>query len=159
MKTWWNNLAVREQKILLAGGILLLLILCYTVIWHPFTQSVKDLRETNANQQTLLVWMKNQLPEFQSLSKRQQASTVKDSRSLLSIVESALQTGSIAPYAAELTQGNDQKINVHFAMVPFNDLLLWLDKLNNKFNIQVGQIAIERTDSDGLITAQVMLQN
>ncbi len=140
MRDWFESLEAREQMFVGAGGVLVLLILLYGLIWVPFDNRHDQLAVDAAN------WQRS-LAELQTLKgalARQQRSGGSGS------VRSSNQTPVVIVDQTSRARGLDRAlkrsqpttstgIRVEFENVAFDDLVLWLGDLSSQHGLVVQQ--------------------
>ena len=57
LQIWWHGISPREQRLVAVGGGILLLGLCYWVIWQPVANRIDERERQVANQQQTLAWL------------------------------------------------------------------------------------------------------
>lgn len=162
MKNWWLTLSSSERSMLLVSAILMMAFLFYMFIWSPFSEKVFQLQTDVHNNQLLLRWMEQRVPELEKLKhaqvKSNEIKTVKkENISLLTLLEQTLKNGSLAYLTPTLKQTIKKQVKVDFKEVPFNNLILWLYKLKDKYAVDVLQINMHATDKAGYIKTDILL--
>ena len=72
MNAWWSGLAPRERRILLLGGLALVLILAWVAIWEPLVQGRSALRSEVARMSAEAVWMEQASDEVRRRARLEQ---------------------------------------------------------------------------------------
>lgn len=142
VQVWWQGITAREQRLVLIGGILLLIGLCYWSLWQPLNNRIAERERQVQNQQQTLVWLKEKGQEvlaMQGGSDRQ----IDTSGTLEGVVNRTAFNHKIK--IARL-QPQGQELQVWIDTVPFDDLLLWLATLVEQHGIAVQIIEIARED-------------
>ncbi|WP_416306892.1 type II secretion system protein GspM [Neptunicella sp. SCSIO 80796] len=125
----YKQLSEREQRIVLIGGIVLILFLFYALIWSPLTQSVQQGRIAVQEQQKLLNWVQANANKAIQLKRGGSANRPGFSGSLPQAINQLAQRHSIA-IARMQPQGDTLQIWVDQA--PFNDIISWLKAIEDK---------------------------
>lgn len=151
LKQRYKQLSEREQRIVLIGGIVLIIFLFYALIWSPLQQSVQQGRNAVSSQQKLLTWMQANANKAIQLRRGGSTNRPTFTGSLPQAVNQLAQRYQIA-IARMQPQGDTLQIWVDQA--PFNDTIAWLKSIEDKgINIldvdfaevnQPGQIKIRR---------------
>ena len=58
LQSWWQGITAREQRLVVAGSILLLVGLFYWSVWHPLDNRIAERERQVQNQQQTLAWLK-----------------------------------------------------------------------------------------------------
>ena len=56
MKDWFDNLDIREKRILIIGVVVLFFALTYLLVWEPFIKKTAALEKSNLENAALVVW-------------------------------------------------------------------------------------------------------
>ena len=54
MKAWWQQLNIREQRLVLVMSVLVSVFILYGLIWQPLNESINKQQSTLERQQDLL---------------------------------------------------------------------------------------------------------
>lgn len=156
LKTWWQERSFREQKNLKIGGIVIALLLGYFILWQPLDEAIatkKTLRETT---QATFIWMQQADARLQSLNPSEKMPAF-NARSPLASIQEALEQLAISDTPSELTQTEPHKIRLHFETVGFDALIALLTQLWETNRIAVEKIKITKTNTAGVVQAEIML--
>ncbi|QKT03017.1 type II secretion system protein M [Ectothiorhodospiraceae bacterium 2226] len=158
LKEWWSTLGLRERRMLIGGGLVLAIVLPYGVVWAPLVDRNAALSERVEGQRAELLWMQQAAQQVQAA--RGAAPTARagaGEQSLLSLIDSTAKDG---PLGAALTrvQPEGQAVRVWLDNAPFDDLMLWLARLQEEYAVQVTNLAVERQQQAGRVGARVVLQ-
>lgn len=144
MKAWWQNLDIREQRLVAALGVMFAVFLFYTAIWQPLTDGIVEANKQLAKKQELLSWVKDNTALYQQA--KRSGGKSKSKGSLSSVVNT-----SAKQYKMNITriqpQGDD--IQVWIDNTSFTQLLFWLEHLANNESLQVKAIDISRGTDAG----------
>ena len=69
MKTWWQQLNLREQRLVMAMSAVITIFILYGLIWQPLNESIASSKLKIDRQQTLLTWVEESTQRYQ-LAKR-----------------------------------------------------------------------------------------
>lgn len=151
MKNYWQNLNEREQKLLIAGSVILVIYLIYSMVYLPITRTIKtNFLELQEKKQTL-GWMQNIETKY-VIKKRKNIS----SSELLSILAQQITHTSFRKYQYQLQQNGSGEIQLSFNEVPFNACIKWLESFSKQYAIKVKQITGEKTQTPGLVKLSVV---
>jgi len=70
MKDWFAGLEPRERLLVSGGGVVLLVLLLYLMIWEPIAGNYRALNDGVAEQKKTLAWMKQAAAELKLLQRR-----------------------------------------------------------------------------------------
>ena len=159
MMSWWQNLESRDRQILLVGGVLLIIILLYVMVWEPLDKSVRELDRGVDARRVTLQWMNEAATEIKSLQAgAQPVGEGLGGRSLLSVVDQAARQAGLGPSLKRVEPEDKDKVRVWMEKVPFDKLVTWTGGLTRQYGVTVNSIRIERLDDPGLVNARVTLE-
>ncbi|WP_421240337.1 GspM family type II secretion system protein ExeM [Aeromonas enteropelogenes] len=145
---WWHGITAREQRLVAAGGILLLIGLCYWSIWHPLNNRIAERERQVQNQQQTLAWLKEKGAEVIAMRGNQVVSA--DTGGTLEGTVNRTAFNHKIKIARLQPQGSE--LQVWIDTVQFDDLLLWLATLVEQHGVQIQVIEIAREDlAPGLV--------
>ncbi|MCW8919196.1 MAG: type II secretion system protein M [Gammaproteobacteria bacterium] len=156
MRHYWHNLQAREQRTLLLGGVVTLLLLLYGTVLDPFAQEMQRLEQRVAEDRELLAWMEQAAVQVKQL-RGSGAARRADGQSLLSLLDaSAKQSG----LGAALKQVKPEGVGVRlrFETAGFDALVGWLGRLAAEQGVGVTTLTLERLAQPGRVNATVVLE-
>ena len=146
IKTWWNGLILREQQLVGACAVVLVIGIFYWGIWTPISDAESDALKSLTAQKSTLSYVKQTANKIVGL--KQSGGQKGFSGSL-----SAAVTQSAKSYGLEITrmqpQGN--KIQVWMDEVPFDSLLGYLSELVQQKGLSLDNIDLAQSDTPGLV--------
>jgi len=157
MKEWWDNLVQREKMMVGSGGIVVGVFLLYIILWSPFTSHIERLNQDVEKQRSLLYWMQEKVPAILQRQAKSPKRSNASHTSLLSLLETSLIKGRISRWKAELSQGDDEEVQVKFKEVAFVDLTAWLHTLDEKNGVIVDKITLTPLVKSGLTQVDILL--
>lgn len=141
----WQQLNEREQRVLLCLIPVVIIFILYSFIWQPLNESVAKNEAKLARQQALLTWVEEN-------SARVKASSTSGRRaskgSATSIVN---RTAKQYQITISRIQAQGKGVQVWVDEVPFNTLLLWLERLSDQEGLNVSNIDLSVTDKSGVV--------
>jgi general secretion pathway protein M len=144
IKTWWQGLNLREQRLVLAMGSAFLIFLLYSLVWQPLNDNLAKTTKTLASRQALLTWVTDNTARYQSV--KSTASNKKSGGSLSSIIN---RTASQQQLTITRMQPQGEQLQVWLDSAPFTKLLVWLEHLANNEGLQVEAIDLAKGDNQG----------
>jgi len=159
IKSWWIHLSHREQRILTAGGVFLILFLLYLIIIQPVNAGLNNQINNIDAQKKLLSWMQKNVPELKSLRKSGDTRQTIPAGGLLSSVEQSLRQSQLSEAVTALEKNPDEtsqeSIQLKFDKVNFDRFMTWLINFWQTYDINISQISMTRTPAAGV--AQISL--
>lgn len=153
----YQALEVREQRILAAGGIVVLVTVLYLAVWEPLIglrQKARDeLDQARATAERLEILA----AQLGSESGERPTAVLGAGQSLLSVVDQAGKTGTLAKPLSRIQPDGDDTVRVWLEAVPFDALVRWIDELEKRYAIVVTTAEIE-SESAGVVNARLSLE-
>lgn len=145
IKAWFKGLSEREQKMVIAAGIVATVGIFYFAIYSPLTTAVEEQRTAVASDKELLVWVQEQSSRASIL--RQSSNQARFTGSLTQIVNQTTRTANI-PVARMQPQGDE--LIVYIDQVAFNNYLQWLANLERR-GVLILQSDVSEVDTQGFV--------
>jgi type II secretory pathway component PulM len=153
VKEWFAGLNQREQLSLFVLGIALVLYLLYMLAWAPLAQRREELAVQNESVGESLQRVDAMVSEIMRLREGGVASTAR--RNLTSLVNQS--TGRHGLQVSRLQPNSRGDIQVRLENAVFDDLLAWLDDVENREGLLVTEIAITRSGATGRVNATIRI--
>lgn len=153
MKEWFAGLNQREQMSLLALGIALALYLVYMVAWAPLAERRSALAVQNESVAQSLQRVDAMVSEIIRLREGGGASASR--RNLTALVNQS--TGRHGLQVSRLQPNSRGDIQVRLENAVFDDLLAWLNDVENREALLVTEIAITRSGNVGRVNATIRI--
>lgn len=147
MKAWWEQLAEREQQLLLGAGAVLVLALLYWGLWAPISGAAAMRAQQVTNAERELAWMKEQA-SLVIAAGPQASHGGGDGSSMTGLVNSLARSNNIS---ISRLQPQGQALQVWIDEVPWSNLLTWLETLKRDHGIVVNSVDLARGDSGGRV--------
>ena len=165
MKAWWNisrllkssSLSLREQYVVMMGGVISLVLLLIIFVWIPFTAHVQKLEQQVKYQRDLLTWMQSTAKAIEILQQPKSEDALASSQDLLSRIDQTIKTSPLHENLVQLAQTDQKKVKIKFLNVNFDNLIEWLTALWKADNIQVDELTINLMSS-GIVNADITLK-
>lgn len=145
MKTWWQQLNIREQRLVIVMSALVSVFILYSLIWQPMNEKIAASKLKLERQQSLLAWVQESTQRYQQAKSNGGGSS---GESLSSIVNRTSRTDEISITRMQ-PQGDD--LQVWIDEISFNQLLSWLEKLATQDGLQVKSIDLSKADQQGVV--------
>lgn len=160
MKQWYLSREPGERRTLLIGAVVLTIILLYTLGWLPLLNSIAQQKRTIVAQQETLQWMQGAAGEIIDLRSKQAPDRKEIARQpLLSVVESTARnitrTGGTLK---RIEPKGEDSVQVWLEQASFDQIILWLNKLQREAAIHVDTLTIEKQKTEGIVDARVTLK-
>lgn len=159
MNSWWAGLAPRERVILGGGGLLLVLVLIYLMIWEPLAKQREQVRADIRVLSADLAWMQQVATQVKRRGAQPDAQPAAGAagRSVLTLVEVSARAAGLQE-ALERVQPEGQGARLWFTETGFDALLNWLDELEQRQGLQVSQLSVDAGNAPGMVTARIKVE-
>lgn len=159
MKERWQQLAPREKQMLIVMGVVLAITLIYFMFWKPLKTGIEDGELRVKAQTRALAEIRKQAAEVRQLRASGAANrTVKDSSSLLGLIERSAKQKKIKRSLQKVQPEGERNVRLWMENVSFDQLISWLDLLSNQYGIQISEISLERSNEAGIVSGRILLQ-
>lgn len=145
MKTWWQQLNIREQRLVIVMSALISVFILYSVIWQPMNESIAKSKAKIDRQQALLTWVQENTQRYQQAKRNGGGSS---GESLSSIVN---RTSRIEKITITRMQPQGDDLQVWIDEISFNQLLSWLERLSVRDGLQVKSIDLSKAEQQGVV--------
>lgn len=159
LREWWNSLAARERKLLMAGGVVLVLALAWLLIWEPVQEGISEREQAINNQQALLGELRGMREEARSLRARNQSNGGGTRGDLLSLANASAREHGLGGAVQRVQPQGDDRVQVWLEQAAFDELVAWLGTLQFEHGVSVHNISLERHREPGRVNSRVSLQH
>ncbi|MFC3094093.1 type II secretion system protein M [Alteromonas sediminis] len=146
LKARFIALSEREQKLVVASGVAVVIALFYFIVWQPLNNAIETEQTKLKSQQSLLNWVTSRSQRAQLL-RASSATSGGFNGSLPQAVNTTTNRHNIAISRMQ-PQGDDLQVWIDEAA--FNDLLSWLQSLE-RMGVQIKQVDITDAEKSGHI--------
>ncbi|MDM3869755.1 type II secretion system protein M [Porticoccus sp. W117] len=150
----WQQFDRREQKILLAGGLIVALILIWWLLVKPLNAMVDNQQGVNVRLGSQLQEAHNLAAELKTLKATGSANI--DSNSLMRLVSNSARSHSLA--MSNFTPNSDNSVSLRFERAAFNNFVEWLNQMEGGHNAVVDNLSITPTGDSGVVKVSVRLR-
>lgn len=157
MKNKWHALSSREQKMIVFGGIFVLIFVLYVWVFAPLNARIAAANDTWQQQKNTLTFVSQTITRIQRLQQKGYRLPAQKV-ALLSTTEQVLSQHRLQPYLSKIAQPEPNTLTLNFDLVPFDGLISALKTLQFQHGIYVKQARIQKTDTPGLTRATVTLE-
>ncbi|MEO6078806.1 MAG: type II secretion system protein M [Steroidobacteraceae bacterium] len=149
---WYSALTLRDQRVLLIGGVVALLIALIGV-FLPLQRNLAKAREELQTQQADLDWMREVGPTLAAAGSGPLAVATPESLAVL-IDQSARESGLAKGIAGSQQAGNGA-LREQLQNVDFNSLAGWISRLSSQHGVRVEAATITSSNTPGIVNASV----
>lgn len=158
MKDWWQQLNLRQQRLLMLAGVVLLGVIVYVGLWEPLAESRQLERERVAEQQALHDWLNAVAPVAERLQREGDQAVDLGGRSLLGLTDSTVRAAGLAGSLSRIEPAGDGQVRVWLDNADFISTINWLQQLSLDYPIEVTHLGMDRAGNDGKVNVRLTLQ-
>ncbi|MGN6648762.1 type II secretion system protein GspM [Trinickia sp.] len=151
---FWEPRTAREKLLLTWGGVVLAVVIAYSVLWAPAQQGRAHLRETLPAMHRQIAQMTAQADEARALAPAAQG-VVPTGGALRDALQASLTQAGLATTQIRLT-GDAVQIDAKNAAFPA--WTMWLDGARKQFKVRVIELHATALKDDGQVDLTVSLQ-
>ena len=160
MKDWFESLETRERLFVAFGGVVVVLSLLYGLVWAPLDRNHTALEADVQNWQRALAELRPLRVNAGNPGQSQPAAIIGIQQSPIIIVDQTLSSRGLDRYRRRSQPTANNGIRVEFENVAFDELVLWLGDLSERYamHVQAGSFSIGSRDASGRINATLTLE-
>lgn len=156
LRTWYEGLMPRERRLVIAGGVFLVLLVFYLAVVSPLSAAhTRLMRDVQAKRQ-LLAYINNAAPRLEAQSGGS-AGHLPPGQSVFAALSSAIQSSPISSAVQRLEQSSDGGVRLTLSGARFDDLATWLDSIQKRDGIVATRANIEQANDPGTVNATLTL--
>ncbi|MCX7556557.1 type II secretion system protein M [Xanthomonadaceae bacterium JHOS43] len=157
LRSFWAGLSPRDRRMLIGGGIALAIILAWLMIWEPLREARDAARIRVAAASTDLATMRAAAPQLRALAGSGQEGS-RDTRSLLALVDATARASGVGEALLRVEPISGDQVRVYFEGAGFDALVVWLEELESRQGVSLGDVSINRAAGVGRVDARLSLQ-
>ena len=152
MREWYENLADREKRFVLIGGVGALVLLLLGVVL-PLNRNITQAQHRVTTKQADLAYIQSVTPELASAGPM--GST---GESLVVLVDGSARESGLGKSLSNSQPTGDGGLRVRLEKVPFDGMVAWLARLAQQHGVRVESAEIETAGEAGLVNAGLVLK-
>ncbi len=159
MNAWWQGLAPREQSLVGAMGVMIVIAMVYFFVLEPLFSGANSYRERVATAESNLEYMKRVAPTLKQAGNTsgRPSQPVNTGQTLISIVDQTTTRFQLEPRGS--TQSGQDKLRVQFDGSSFNAMVSWFGDLHTRHNVQIDAANLTREeDNPGVVSGSVTIK-
>ncbi len=157
LNTWYSSLPGRDKNLLLITIALLVSTLFYLVVWEPLHQGREQAQLKLKSQQEIYAWMQNASVEVRSL-KGAGTRTASSNQPIALILENSAKISGLKQHINKIESSGNSGANAQIDSASFDQMLVWLNTLEQQHGVTVTTATIERNDQPGTISARLSFE-
>ena len=148
-----KNLSTRERRVLAAGAALAAVLFVLAVLL-PLERSVAAAHRTVARKRVELAWMRRVAPQLTAAG----APSAHPSLPLIVLIDQSARGAGLANALAGSTPHGADGLEVRLQRAPFDQMVGWLARLEEREGVVVEAARIEAAQGPGLVDASLTLR-
>jgi type II secretory pathway component PulM len=148
------TLSVRERRVLAIGGAIAAVLFVLAVVW-PLERGVARARREVAHQSAELTWMRRVAPELAAAGAPSRAPA---SLPLIVLIDQSAHQAGLGTTLAGSTPSGSGALGVQLQHAPFDQMVAWLARLQQRSGVEVTAARIESSGAPGLVNASLDLK-
>ena len=151
-----NHLPPRERIAVLCAVGAACILLIYLAVFMPLHQAVDARAARVAHKQQDLIWLRSIAGQVQALGALQGAAGPSN-ESLVVLVDRTAREAGLGNALTGQTPNGDSGVRVRLESAAFDSVVQWLGNLHQQHAILIESASIDRTPSEGVVNASVVL--
>ena len=161
MKDWFASLEPRERRLIITAGVVVVVALLYLLVWEPIARDNESLKLRYESSQQLISWMEDAVQEAKTLQAQIKASGPSGrskNQSLLGVIDRTAKRDKLGPSVKRVQPDGKTGARVWLENVVFNDMIKWLEKLEQQEGVRLVTTVIDKQDEPGLVNARLVFE-
>jgi type II secretory pathway component PulM len=155
MRAWLDNLAERERRMVLFGGVAGVIILILAIVL-PLNRNIAQARQRVTVKQQDLSFIQGATPQLASAGPG--AANVATAENLVVIIDSSARESGLGKSLASTQPTGEKALRVRFDRAPFDGLMAWLVRISQNYGVSVVSAEIEFAGEAGMVNAGLVLK-
>lgn len=151
---FWEQRTAREKTLFTWGGVVLGIVIAYSVLWAPAQQGRAHLREALPTMQRELAQMTAQADEARALAPAAQG-VAPTGAALKDALAASLTQNGFAPTQVQMA---GDAIQIELKNASFPAWTMWLDDARKQFKVHVSEAHVTALKADGQVDLTASLQ-
>ena len=159
MMQYWQQLKPRERIVLILLSGVVSIVLLYIAVLEPFQLKVEQLESRIVKQKADIQWMQNAAQEIKQLQGSATGNSQRDLRrgqSLLALVDRTAKQNKLASAMTRVEPDGSKRVRVWLEKATFDDVMKWLFKLQNDYQLEIESAVVDRTEDDGRVDVRLV---
>ncbi|WP_406732390.1 type II secretion system protein M [Vibrio scophthalmi] len=146
LQVWWLRITPREQRLVMVGGVALIIGILFWGIYQPMVQRAELAQNQLRTEKQLLSWVQNKADDIVALRGN-------GARALSPLPFNQAVSSSARRFNIELVrvQPRGEEMQVWVQPLPFNQLVSWLEYLQQNHGVEAQFLDIDKSERVGVV--------
>ncbi|ANS84115.1 Type II secretion system protein M [Vibrio scophthalmi] len=146
LQVWWLRITPREQRLVMVGGVALIIGILFWGIYQPMVQRAELAQNQLRTEKQLLSWVQNKADDIVALRGN-------GARALSPLPFNQAVSSSARRFNIELVrvQPRGEEMQVWVQPLPFNKLVSWLEYLQQNHGVEAQFLDIDKNERVGVV--------
>ncbi len=156
LRNWYDSLQPRERVMVLVTTLVVVVTLFYVAVWEPLHKELQQELEKRDNLQKSLAWMQGAAQEVRALRAAGVSGQRRDANTPVSLtIEKTAASAGIKSKLGKLESSGKNAARARLDNVDFNQMMLWLNTVEQTYGIAASSVNIESAGKPGLVNARI----
>ncbi|EGU33702.1 general secretion pathway protein M [Vibrio sp. N418] len=149
LQVWWLRITPREQRLVMVGGVALIIGILFWGIYQPMVQRAELAQNQLRTEKQLLSWVQNKADDIVVLRGN-------GARALSPLPFNQAVSSSARRFNIELVrvQPRGEEMQVWVQPLPFNQLVSWLEYLQQNHGVEAQFLDIDKNERVGVVNVK-----
>lgn len=157
LNTWYSSLSLRDRNLLIAITTLLFITFFYLLVWEPVHQGLEQQQQELKSQQDTYIWMQSASTEIKSL-KGTGIKKATSKQPIALILENSAKISGLKQHINKIESAGKNGARVKIDSASFDQLLVWLNTLEQQHGVTITTASIDRNDTTGNVSARLSFE-
>lgn len=159
MKSWFENLELRERRLIITAAAMTAMLLLYLLVWKPVNGEYHRLDSSIKEKEKTLAEMEQLAVEAKQLQRANARSSVRSpGGSLLAAVDRTAKSNGLGNAVKRVRPDGENKASVTLEGAEFDRVVVWLENLSLQNGVSVVSSTIEKQKETGLVSMRLELK-
>jgi len=158
MKEWFESLNQRERYIVMGGGVLVSVILFWSLVLNPVYSGVTRMSQQVESKRDLVGWMQSAAAEIKAAGNVTGGGQLADNQSLVVVIARSARESGLEKALNQNQPIGEDGIRVRLERASFDTIASWLARLQAGNGLSLESANFERSTTPGMVNASIVLR-
>lgn len=154
---WYSSLTLRDRNLFVVTITLLTITLFYLLIWEPAHQGRDQQQQKLKSQQDTYAWMQSAADEVKSF-KGAGTRKAPSNQPITLVLENSAKISGLKQHINKIESSGKNGARVKIDSASFDQLLVWLNTLEQQHGVTITTASIDRNDTAGTVSARLSFE-